>query len=431
MLIQKLKLKNYRGISDAEMDFEGKSTIIYGINGMGKSTILDACNILFSKILNEVTCDEQLRGLMIRQQDVKIGEDTVEISAEIVVEDKKFTYYRKRLGELNTNKKVVLTEMADYIREQYVGSLCDEEVDDNMEGQHKIILNDKNIPIYVFYGVNRYIREERPLRRKYTGTGGKLEAWKDHIFSGIVSWNTFFEWFRGRQEYENSIKVDEATFQDEQLSAAKEAILQALGKNFTSIKVKIEDTPDLVVEKNGVELSCRQLSEGENSIIALVGDIARRLSIANTSNLQPLTGKGIVLIDEIDLHLHPSWQARILPILMKVFPNIQFIVTTHSPKVLGEVGEEVNLFNLLYQEDGVTVQQMAPLNGWDVNTILSDYMDTDKINKNTRELIELIHNLIEENRYDEAEKQIDKLEDMTDSDNIEVVRGRVLIARRK
>ena len=92
MLIQKLKLKNYRGISDAEMDFEGKSTIIYGINGMGKSTILDACNILFSKILNEVTCDEQLRGLMIRQQDVKIGEDTVEISAEIVVEDKKFTY---------------------------------------------------------------------------------------------------------------------------------------------------------------------------------------------------------------------------------------------------------------------------------------------------------------------------------------------------
>lgn len=77
------------------------------------------------------------------------------------------------------------------------------------------------------------------------------------------------------------------------------------------------------------------------------------------------------------------------------------------------------------------MQQMAPLNGWDVNTILSDYMDTDKINKNTRKLIEHIHDLIEEGSFEEAEKQIDKLEDMTDSDNIEVVRGRVLIARRK
>lgn len=431
MLIQKLKLKNYRGISDAELDFEGKSTIIYGINGMGKSTILDACNILFSKILNEVTYDEQLRGLMIRQQDVRIGENTAEISAEISIEDKIFTYYRERLGELNLNKKELLTKMADYIREQYVGDVIDEEVDDSVEGQNKLILNEKNIPIYVFYGVNRYMREERPLRRKYTGAGGKLEAWKDDIFSGIVNWNIFFEWFRGRQEYENSIKVDKASFQDEQLRATKEAILRALGKDFTSIKIKIEDTPDLVVDKNGIELSCRQLSEGENSIIALVGDIARRLSIANPSNLHPLTGKGIVLIDEIDLHLHPSWQARILPTLMNVFPNIQFIVTTHSPKVLGEVGEEVNLFSLSHETEGVIVQQMSPLNGWDVNTILSDFMDTQKINKKTQELIDQIHNLIEEKRFDEAEKQIDKLEDMTDSENIEVVRGRVLIARRK
>lgn len=75
--------------------------------------------------------------------------------------------------------------------------------------------------------------------------------------------------------------------------------------------------------------------------MAMVGDIARRLSIANASAENILEGEGIVLIDEIDLHLHPSWQAVILPVLLNTFPNLQFIVTTHSSKVLGETGDDV------------------------------------------------------------------------------------------
>ncbi|MDM8525382.1 AAA family ATPase [Desulfococcaceae bacterium HSG8] len=89
-------------------------------------------------------------------------------------------------------------------------------------------------------------------------------------------------------------------------------------------------------KKNNSEFSIEQLSDGEKCLIALIGDIARRLAIANPSLDDPLQGKAVILIDEIDLHLHPSWQRMILPGLLATFPKCQFVITTHSPQVLGE-----------------------------------------------------------------------------------------------
>ena len=75
----------------------------------------------------------------------------------------------------------------------------------------------------------------------------------------------------------------------------------------------------------------------------MIGDLARRLAIANNGNPEALSGSGIVLIDEIELHLHPAWQRDILPRLMATFPNVQFIVTTHSALVLAQLNTA--LFN--------------------------------------------------------------------------------------
>ena len=72
----------------------------------------------------------------------------------------------------------------------------------------------------------------------------------------------------------------------------------------------------------------------------MILDIASRLAILNPPGKNALDASGIVLIDEIDLHLHPSWQQRILPDLMRTFPNIQFIVTTHSPQVISAIPAE-------------------------------------------------------------------------------------------
>ena len=93
----------------------------------------------------------------------------------------------------------------------------------------------------------------------------------------------------------------------------------------------------MLIDKNSSTLNILQLSQGEKSLLALVADIARRLVLLNPSLNDPLQGNGIVLIDEIDLHLHPGWQQSVIPNLLKTFPNIQFIVTTHSPQVVSTV----------------------------------------------------------------------------------------------
>jgi predicted ATP-binding protein involved in virulence len=92
-----------------------------------------------------------------------------------------------------------------------------------------------------------------------------------------------------------------------------------------------------------------QLSDGQRVFLGMIGDIARRLILLNDSSDDPLMGHGIIIIDEVELHLHPKWQQKIIWVLRKCFPNIQFIVSTHSPQILGEV-ESKHLRLLTLQE---------------------------------------------------------------------------------
>ena len=197
--------------------------------------------------------------------------------------------------------------------------------------------------------------------------------------------------------------------EDPQLHAVKKAILNALGDGFSEIRVKVtEEDAELIVIKKELELAFYQLSEGEKSVIALVGDLSRRLAIANPKRENPLEGDGIVLIDDI-----------------------QFIVSTHAPKVLESVDENIQVIRL--HEDAEThlvlAEPMEPMNGWDVNTILEDYMDTEVYNRKTTELLEQINVYLNEKAYDEAEKLVNKLAWMTSEENTKVVRARILIAK--
>ena len=157
----------------------------------------------------------------------------------------------------------------------------------------------------------------------------------------------------------------------------------------------------------------------------------KKLSIANASAENILEGEGMRFdLMEIDLHLHPSWQAVILPVLLNTFPNLQFIVTTHSSKVLGETGDDVKIIKLEMQdEDKVEAHEIPSLKGWDVNTILEKYMGTSSINLGTKDKIDHMFELIQEEKYDEAEQIANEIEQITDSENLSVVRARVLIAR--
>ena len=198
--------------------------------------------------------------------------------------------------------------------------------------------------------------------------------------------------------------------------------------NMTNLR--IERNPlAMKVEKNGVSLRIEQLSDGEKCTLALFGDLARRLAIANPYNSNPLHGEGVVLIDEIELHMHPSWQRKVLKKLGDVFPNIQFIITTHSPQVLGEVGDAFNIYGFERADNVVFVNKINSLVGWDSNYILGEFMNTDVVNKATEEMISKMYEYISLKRYDEATELMEKLARLTDSAHEDVVKAQILIAR--
>lgn len=92
------------------------------------------------------------------------------------------------------------------------------------------------------------------------------------------------------------------------------------------------------------------LSDGYRNMVAMVADIAYRCAQLNPQMGEDVTvnTKGIILIDELDLHLHPKWQRRVVPDLRKTFPNIQFIITSHSPFIIQSMnpGEVIDLDNM-------------------------------------------------------------------------------------
>ena len=439
MKLLNLKLDNFRGVEEANIDFNGNPAIIYGVNGMGKSTILHACNLLFSRIFKALTKLDlgYGRDFQIEESDIKVGENKCQIDIEISLEGNQYAYFRgAERGGKRVHSTKDLRRIERDVQRLYLGDFVSikegEEFDGNEETPEKIlVLNDHDIPIYATYSVNRYVVDRFDKSEKDENLVGKMEAWRD-IFNPTINFRLFFEWFRGRQEYENSKKVEDESFEDAQLSAVRKAVLKILDNDFSDIKIRItDDDAQMIAVKHGTELSIAQLSEGEKCVLAMTGDLARKLAIANPKRENPLEGEGIVLIDEVDLHLHPTWQGRIMPLLINTFPNIQFIVTTHSPKILGEIAGEASIFEL-YEEDGnIKVRKQPSMSGWDVDYILQTFMHTKTLHEETEALIEKMYQYIDNGQFDEAEELANELAQMTDETNINVVRARTLIHRNR
>ena len=198
---------------------------------------------------------------------------------------------------------------------------------------------------------------------------------------------------------------------------------------YANLRVKRTPRPHMLVNKDGIEFSLDQLSDGEKNLIALVGDIARRLSIANHFSRKPLEGEGIILIDEIDLHLHPSWQRLIIPQLTKTFPNCQFIITTHSPQVLSHVQPE-DIFLLKNDRLGFSYSKATESFGQNSDRILEDLLGVDARPSEQKEMLHKLFSLIQNGELDSAKELVKTLIDLI-GDDPELVKANVLIKRRE
>jgi predicted ATP-binding protein involved in virulence len=202
---------------------------------------------------------------------------------------------------------------------------------------------DDAAPLAVYYTTDRAgYRLTRSLPTSIPH--GQTAAYDRALSSRTVNFRDFMARYRSSVVLENEEREKNPNYiGDRAVEALARALTTFLG-GFNNLRVQ-EAPLRLLVDKQGASLDLSQLSDGERSFLALVCDLGRRLVLANPLLDNPLYGAGVVLIDELELHLHPKWQREVREKLRQTFPNIQFIATTHSPFVIQslQAGELINL----------------------------------------------------------------------------------------
>lgn len=199
-------------------------------------------------------------------------------------------------------------------------------------------------------------------------------------------------------------------------------------EGYSDLRVKRVPRPHLLVDKFGLPMNMDQLSDGEKNLIAMVGDIARRLSIANPNSRNPLNGKGIILIDEIDLHLHPGWQRLMIPKLTELFPNCQFIISTHSPQVISHTHPK-SIFILKVDKNQISFSKASESYGMNTDRILEDLLGVDARPRKEKQMIHTIFQQIQRGEVTAAQATIEELIKSI-GDDPELLRAQTLIKRK-
>ena len=304
-----------------ELDCSNSVNVFIGDNGAGKSTVLDAINILYSWLVARLDSTKG-KGKSIHKDDIRIGAQYcfLSVMAEHDGIHASWSLYKsKQTSHPEPQKQTDLEQLNRFV----------EQIQSSFE---------KEKPLLSYYGVNRNVN---PVRYDKSLSKKKKDL---SIFdsSASANWKSFFNWFYESENEENRMKV---WFNPKYHNEALDAVRDCLSDVFPGYSnLRIEDKPtQLVIQKNNQKISFDKLSDGEKCYITLVLDIARRLATSNAGGDSPLLGSQIVMIDEVDLHLHPSWQLHVISNLEKKFPNCQFFITSHSSLVLSSLRDSGQL----------------------------------------------------------------------------------------
>jgi predicted ATP-binding protein involved in virulence len=433
MRIKQIKLKNFRIFKDVSINFPNSNvTVFIGGNGKGKTSFLDAIALL----LCELT--EYYRLLPIHRDNYNINNKSNK--AELSVKCQNF--------ENELNWKLIFSNEG--------GKLSMSSEKSELEEYKKwIVLNldskenevEEGIPILAYYKCERVFLIEEDLIKNATLISKNLKEsfrsiYKDFFAKKISSFLEFLIWFKEEEDKENELIITNKNFslKNQKLEAVRNAIetffslmhsqkytdLQVV-RNIDLQSLSIDKIWQLSVKKGNDLFPLRMLSDGERMLLLLITDITRRLTTINPKIKNPLLGTGIVLIDEIELHLHPKWQRRVIPALKGTFPNIQFIITTHSPQVLSEVQKD----EFFILDDGKIFQPATSPLGKDSNSILEEIMDTSIRPLEVQKLIDEFFSFINIGEFEEASKIKQKLIKKLDKMDSVFLKANSLIERKK
>lgn len=319
------------------LDSTKNVVILLGDNGFGKTTILDAMATIMAPYSAQFPgiADYQLSDLDVHINRQGRRAKFLTVEAELSDNGIVMRSVRYRKGTQTPPK-------ANYEQMKQMA----------IAKKNAILAGEPNVelPLFAYYGTGRGQFQVPERRRGFQQAFERWDCYKSAI-NPETDFKRFFGWFdlMEDQERRDREKLRDFNYKSPVLNAVR----RALSEIVTSYRnPRIETRPlrfimDRVDQDGSThELRIEQLSEGYKIVIAMVADLAARMAEANPDMDNPLNSTGIVLIDEVDLHLHPRWQRDILSQLTKVFPNIQFVVSTHSPVIVVGAAEIAQVINL-------------------------------------------------------------------------------------
>lgn len=397
MKIKTLRLNNFRRFEDFEITFNQQLTVLVARNGAGKSSILDAVATALGAFVTRLP---KVAGLSLKEKDFRVFED-----------GKKPPYMRINCESYN-GIKWDRTERRDSSKKTTAGipdAVGLKALNDYVD--HFIDLYNENtafeLPVFIYYGTGRGVFDIPQRKKGFSQTFSRFDTFNGSLESR-TNFKRFVEYFYFLEDRESSLQKEQRSFDLElpELKAIRLAIHQLMqdfsnprGASPAGIKV------DWFGDDEVKELRIEQLSDGYRTILAMTMDIAARMAEANPEAVNPLTTEGIVLIDEVDLHLHPGWQQHILTDLMRTFPNVQFIVSTHSPQVISSVKPEC-LRIIDWQDRLPQLLPVAFSEGAEAQQMLLDILGLKSPRPEQLNIVKKLHqyqDLIDKNQWDTPE----------------------------
>lgn len=406
--LDRIHLINIFGFTDAAFDFDPNFNLIVGRNGSGKSSLLQAIVGAIALPVNGVMQDggywivRNLRNIrsLLREEGGRVRLDKcfpAQINAQGVIAkaERKWSLTRESESDIAGSRSSGIYEL-------FEPSLSD----------FRSLL-----PVVAFYSSGRrWTGDEASAESAIAKVDSRASGYKDWAkasadMAGLQKWVTAKSLERLEYVSQSNFVQFGETFQNDELGIVNQAVALALPGS-RGLRFDMRFRKMVVDWIDGDPTTFEDLSDGQRGICALVADIARRMCLLNPQAGADVARKtsGVVVIDELDMHLHPAWQRRIVKVLRDAFPRVQFFAATHSPLIIGEVPSSSIL---LLRRDGKSARPERSY-GLDSNEVLEEVMGSSSRNDDVTSALTEIHHLLDSELLDsellaDAQNRLDAL----------------------
>lgn len=396
MRVDFVELTNFRNVRKQKIIFENKNfVVLIGDNGSGKTTILESITKGFVPVLRTINA-EAMKKCDLTNNDITNGKNSTGITLGITLDNEKYIW---------TNKRRISSQ------QPFENTGNPQNDIKELKLKYAQCVEEKKLPLILYYGTDRIIREV-PQR-------GHIKDFKvtdalRYCFDNVNYFRDFYDWFKTEEDIELRGLRENPHYKNPGLNCVRIA-LERMIKGYSNLRIELAPTRMVMTNAEGIDLEIDQLSGGYKAVLSVIADIAKRLSIANPKSQNPLEEEAVILIDELDLHLHPKWQKEIVADLKRTFPNCQFIISTHSPFIIQSL-EADELFDIKSMK---FAEEKGNYKGWSIETIQEYKMGVKPKTAIFNDYLEKFSMAMDNENYDEVKELYNKLKDMVSPDSNE------------